>query len=179
MVKLLRHPTKKANQGKDVLICRQVRICNMHLILWWATCMDKYQSKRRHLCFNVMYPIVDDDTEEESGISANKIVGTDNSASYQFVKRQRRRTSSRDRSRSISITVATFDYSSSGDETIYSAQGNYICKLHDNFSKKNWIIRQACIIFIQIWQYFGIFRVRNSRSWWYGRPRFGGRKWYR
>merc|ERR1712203_391341 len=65
----------------------------------------------------------DDDTEEESGLSANKIVGTDNSASYQFVKRQRRRTSSRDRSRSISITVATFDYSSSGDETIYSAQG--------------------------------------------------------
>ena len=77
-----------------------------------------------------MNPIVDDDTEEESGISANKIVGTDNSASYQFVKRQRRRTSSRDRSRSISITVATFDYSSSGDETIYSAQGNYTCTLH-------------------------------------------------
>ena len=84
-----------------------------------------------------MYPIVDDDTEEESGPSANKIVGTDNSASYQFVKRQRRRTSSRDRSRSISITVATFDYSSSGDETIYSAQGNNICKLHNNFIQTN------------------------------------------
>ena len=75
------------------------------------------------------------DTEEGSGLSVNKIVGTDNSASYQFVKRQRRRTSSRDRSRSISITVATFDYSSSGDETIYSAQGNYICKLNDDIIK--------------------------------------------
>ena len=72
-----------------------------------------WQSKPRFLCFNVMNPIVDDDTEEENGLSANKIVGTDNSASYQLVKRQRRRTSSRDRSRSISITVATFDYSSS------------------------------------------------------------------
>ena len=97
-----------------------------------------------------MNPIVDDDTEEESGLSANKIVGTDNSASYQFVKRQRRRTSSRDRSRSISITVATFDYSSSGDETIYSAQGNYICKLHDNFIQTYFNnIRQECFILIQ------------------------------
>ena len=99
-----------------------------------------------------MYSIVDDDTEEESGLSANKIVGTDNSASYQFVKRQRRRTSSRDRSRSISITVATFDYSSSGDETIYSAQGNYICKLHNNFIQTNLNnIGQVCIIFIPTW----------------------------
>ena len=109
-----------------------------------------YQSKPRFLCFNVMNPIVDDDTEEENGLSANNIVGTDNSASYQFVKRQRRRTSSRDRSRSISITVATFDYSSSGDETIYSAQGNYICKLHNNFIQTNFDnIRQKSFILVQ------------------------------
>merc|ERR1712096_56438 len=53
----------------------------------------------------------------------NKTQGTDNTSSYLYVKRQRRRTSSLERPRSISVTVTTFDYSSSGDETIYSAQG--------------------------------------------------------
>merc|ERR1719367_883361 len=62
----------------------------------------------------------EDETEDEGNNCKSKTQGTESSASYQFVKRQRRRTSSRERSRSISVTVTTFDYSSSGDETIYS-----------------------------------------------------------
>jgi E3 ubiquitin-protein ligase Mdm2 len=65
----------------------------------------------------------EDETDDEGNNCKNKPQGTESSSSYQFVKRQRRRTSSRERSRSISVTVTTFDYSSSGDETIYSAQG--------------------------------------------------------
>ena len=65
----------------------------------------------------------DEHTVEEGTLSSNKGLNRENSSSYQLIKRQRRRTSSRERSRSISVTVTTFDCSSSGDETIYSAQG--------------------------------------------------------
>jgi E3 ubiquitin-protein ligase Mdm2 len=65
--------------------------------------------------------IDEEDLDEGRSIASHKIQGSENSSSYQYVKRQRRRTS--ERSRSISVTVTTFDYSSSGDETIYSAQG--------------------------------------------------------
>jgi len=69
-------------------------------------------------------PLSSDDEDAEEGCSSqNKTQGTDNTSSYLYVKRQRRRTSSLERPRSISVTVTTFDYSSSGDETIYSAQG--------------------------------------------------------
>ena len=66
--------------------------------------------------------MIDDEMDDDGGAQSNKSKGRENSSSYQFVKRQRRRTSSQ--SRSISVTVTSFDYSSSGDETIYSAQGN-------------------------------------------------------
>ena len=66
--------------------------------------------------------MIDDEMDDDGGAQCNKSKGRENSSSYQFVKRQRRRTSSQ--SRSISVTVTSFDYSSSGDETIYSAQGN-------------------------------------------------------
>ena len=66
--------------------------------------------------------MIDDEMDDDGSAQSNKPPGRDNSSSYQFVKRQRRRTSSQ--SRSISVTVTSFDYSSSGDETIYSAQGN-------------------------------------------------------
>ena len=69
--------------------------------------------------------MIDDEMDDDGGAQSNKSKGRENSASYQFVKRQRRRTSSQ--SRSISVTVTSFDYSSSGDETIYSAQGNIQC----------------------------------------------------
>ena len=68
--------------------------------------------------------MIDDEMDEEGSTRSAKPQGRENSTSYQFVKRQRRRTSSLERSRNISVTVTSFDYSSSGDETIYSAQGN-------------------------------------------------------
>ena len=68
--------------------------------------------------------MIDDEIDEEGSTWNAKSQGRENSTSYQFVKRQRRRTSSLERSRNISVTVTSFDYSSSGDETIYSAQGN-------------------------------------------------------
>ena len=65
----------------------------------------------------------DDDVMHQFDKSNTKEQGNEQSSSYLYVKRQRRRTSSFER-RSISVMVTTFDCSSSGDETIYSAQGS-------------------------------------------------------
>ena len=78
--------------------------------------------------------ITDDEYAEPGGRSSIKGEGTESSSSYLYLKRQRRRTSSLERRRSISVTVTTFDCSSSGDETIYSAQGKSNHNLH---AKKN------------------------------------------
>merc|ERR1712018_151786 len=71
--------------------------------------------------FFYLWLMIDDEMDDDGGAQSSKTKGRENSSSYQFVKRQRRRTSSQ--SRSISVTVTSFDYCSSGDETIYSAQG--------------------------------------------------------
>ena len=97
--------------------------------------------------------ITEDETEDEGTTCRNKTEqGTESSSSYQFVKRQRRRTSSRDRARSISVTVTTFDYSSSGDETIYSAQGKII------FTIVNYLFSTcAILVYLPVSTVFSLF----------------------
>ena len=107
----------KEHRGKDVLKCHQVKNREIRNSLWenleWALLILFY-----------LWLMIDDEMDEEGSARGTKTLGRETSTSYQFVKRQRRRTSSLERSRNISVTVTSFDYSSSGDETIYSAQGN-------------------------------------------------------